>query len=163
EPDRIVIRLANNLLFNSASADVRPEATRLLDVAAAALAQVPNEVSIEGHTDNIPVGTDRYPTNWELSSARATAVLRYLVEHGGLLLRARRLGRRAGGRRGREPDPRPRRGPARAPHRAEGPRLQPDHQRRRTALSQTQRRDRVRDHGPGLVQARRSRPRREVG
>ena len=84
EPDRVVIRLTNNLVFNSASAEIRPEARPALDAAAAALTRLPNQISIEGHTDNVPVGTERYPTNWELSSARATAVLRYLTERAGL-------------------------------------------------------------------------------
>jgi chemotaxis protein MotB len=39
-------------------------------------------VRVEGHTDNVPVTTERYASNWELSSARATAVLRYLVDDG---------------------------------------------------------------------------------
>lgn len=82
QDDNIVIRLPNQLLFASASADVRPEAAALLQVAGAVIAELPHQVRVEGHTDNVPVGTERYPTNWELSSARATAVLRYLVEKG---------------------------------------------------------------------------------
>jgi chemotaxis protein MotB len=78
--DRIILRLADNLVFPSASADIRPEALPILEVVAKALARNNNEVSIEGHTDNIPLATDRYPSNWELSSARATAVLRVLTE-----------------------------------------------------------------------------------
>jgi chemotaxis protein MotB len=84
QDDTIVIRLPNQLLFPSASADIKPEALGLLDVAAGVIARLPHQVRVEGHTDNVPVGTDRYPTNWELSSARATAVLRYLAEHGGV-------------------------------------------------------------------------------
>ena len=45
-----------------------------------ALMDVPNHVMIEGHTDSRPISTARYPSNWELSTARATSVLRYLVE-----------------------------------------------------------------------------------
>ena len=82
QDDNIVIRLPNQLLFASASADIRPEAAPLLQVAASVIAELPHQVRVEGHTDNVPVGTDRYPTNWELSSARATAVLRYLIEPG---------------------------------------------------------------------------------
>jgi len=78
--DRITIRLADNLLFPSASADIRPEAMPLLQIVAAAVNQADNEIRVEGHTDNIPLATDRYPSNWELSSARATAVLRVLTE-----------------------------------------------------------------------------------
>jgi chemotaxis protein MotB len=84
QDDQIVIRLADSLVFPSASADIRPDALRLLDVAASVVREVPHEVRIEGHTDNIPPATDRYPTNWELASARSTAVLRYLVERGGI-------------------------------------------------------------------------------
>lgn len=81
---RIIIRLADNLLFPSASAAIRTGALPLLDVVGSVIAELPNEIRVEGHTDNIPVGTSRYPTNWELSSARATAVLRYIVEEVGV-------------------------------------------------------------------------------
>jgi chemotaxis protein MotB len=84
EADHIVIRMADQLIFPSASADLRPQALPLLDIVANAIRDLPNEIRVEGHTDNVPVGTEKYPTNWELSSARATAVLRYLVEHAGV-------------------------------------------------------------------------------
>jgi chemotaxis protein MotB len=84
EADGIAIRLADNLVFPTASAALRLEALPLLDIAAAAVNQVGREVRVEGHTDNVPLVTDRYPSNWELSSARATAVLRYVVDEGGV-------------------------------------------------------------------------------
>lgn len=84
DADRITIRLADNLLFPSASADIRPDAGPLLAIVAAAVNEADNEIRIEGHTDNIPLATDRYPSNWELSSARATAVLRLLTEELGV-------------------------------------------------------------------------------
>ena len=80
--DNVVIRLADNLVFPSASAEIRADALPLLDVVVDVIHDLDNELRVEGHTDNVPVGTDRYPTNWELSSARATAVLRYLAEQG---------------------------------------------------------------------------------
>lgn len=80
EVDGISIRLADNLIFPTASADVRPEALPLLDIAAAVINELGREVRVEGHTDNVPLVTARYPSNWELSSSRATAVLRYIVE-----------------------------------------------------------------------------------
>ncbi len=82
--DRIILRLSDNLVFPSASSDIRPEARPILAVVAKALGRNNNEVSVEGHTDNIPLATDRYPSNWELSSARATAVLRALTEEYGV-------------------------------------------------------------------------------
>ncbi len=82
--DRIILRLSDNLVFPSASADIRAEARPILAVVAKAIQQNNNEVSIEGHTDNIPLATERYPSNWELSSARATAVLRALTEEYGV-------------------------------------------------------------------------------
>jgi chemotaxis protein MotB len=82
EEDGISIRLADNLIFPTASADIRPDALPLLDIAAAVINELDREVRVEGHTDNVPVTTERYASNWELSSARATAVLRYLVDDG---------------------------------------------------------------------------------
>lgn len=80
DDDRITIRLSDNLVFASASADIRDDANPLLKIVADAVRGGTNEIRVEGHTDSIPVTTDRYPSNWELSSARATAVLRVLAE-----------------------------------------------------------------------------------
>ena len=82
--DGISIRLADNLVFPPASATVRPEALPLLEIVATVVNELGREVRVEGHTDNIPLVTDDYSSNWELSSARATAVLRYLVDEGGV-------------------------------------------------------------------------------
>ncbi len=84
DEDRIVIRLSDNLLFPPASADIRSSALPLLAIASRSLLGVEQEVRVEGHTDNVPVNTECYPSNWELSSSRATAVLRYLTETGEL-------------------------------------------------------------------------------
>lgn len=81
---QIVVRFADNLIFPSASAALREEALPMLLVVGSVISELPNEIRVEGHTDNVPVGTSLYPTNWELSSARATAVLRFLVEAAGL-------------------------------------------------------------------------------
>ena len=81
---QIVVRFADNLIFQSASAEIRDEVLPMLMLVGSVIAKLPNEIRVEGHTDNIPVGTALYPTNWELSSARATAVLRFLVEQAGL-------------------------------------------------------------------------------
>ena len=80
EKEGIGITLSGNLLFDSGRADLRPESTKILDEIADRVRNIPNEIRVEGHTDNIPVDSDLYPTNWELSTARATVVTRYLIE-----------------------------------------------------------------------------------
>jgi chemotaxis protein MotB len=77
----VITLLSDKAYYDSGSADLRPETKELLDVVAAQLRGVKNEVRVEGNTDSIPIATAAYPTNWELSAARATGVTRYLVEH----------------------------------------------------------------------------------
>ena len=77
----IVISLAGNMLFDSGKSDLKPRGMTLLDTLSERLRTMPNEIRVEGHTDNIAIATPLYPSNWELSSARATTVGRYLVEH----------------------------------------------------------------------------------
>ncbi len=84
EKEGIAINLSGNLLFDSGRADLRPDSTKVLDRIAERVRNIPNEIRVEGHTDNIPVDTDLYPTNWELSVARATVVTRYLIEVGNI-------------------------------------------------------------------------------
>ena len=78
----IVISLAGNLLFDSGKSDLKPRGMTLMDTLAERLRTMPNEIRVEGHTDTIAIATPLYPSNWELSSARATTVARYLAEHG---------------------------------------------------------------------------------
>lgn len=85
EGDRgLVVRMKDSILFDSGQADLKPAAMAVLDKLAGTLRQLPNQVRIEGHTDNRPISTAKYPSNWELSTARATNVIRYLIEHSGL-------------------------------------------------------------------------------
>ncbi len=84
EPNAITISLADNLLFSSASADLKPGSQEVLLEVSRILAELPNDLRVEGHTDNIPVNSPDYDTNWELSAARASTVLRFLIESGGL-------------------------------------------------------------------------------
>lgn len=77
----VVTILTDQVVFEEARAQIQPDGYRILDVVAAALIDVPNAVIIEGHTDSRPIRTGQFPSNWELSTARATEVLRYLVEH----------------------------------------------------------------------------------
>jgi chemotaxis protein MotB len=82
----VVIRLSGSYLFDSGRAELKPNSFALLDAIANQLKLEPNDVRVDGHTDSTPlVGSALYPTNWELSSARALAVTRYLTEHDGIL------------------------------------------------------------------------------
>jgi chemotaxis protein MotB len=76
----LVIHLPEFLFFNTGEAQIRPEAEPLLDRLAGILRKIPNQVAVEGHTDNRPINTPQFPSNWELSVHRATSFLRYLVE-----------------------------------------------------------------------------------
>lgn len=78
----ITISLSDNLLFDSGSADLKPGAQAVLTEVASALSGLPNEIRIEGHTDNVPVNSPEFPTNWELSGERATRVLRFIAATG---------------------------------------------------------------------------------
>ena len=77
----IITLLSDKTYYDSGSANLRPETKDLLDAVAAQLRGVRNDVRVEGNTDSVPISTPLYPTNWELSAARATGVTRYLVEH----------------------------------------------------------------------------------
>lgn len=80
----VVISLYGAVLFDLGKADIRPEAMPVLDRVATALSRLPNYVSVEGSTDDLPINTALFPTNWELSVRRATTVVRYFVERHGL-------------------------------------------------------------------------------
>lgn len=74
--------VTDEVLFDSGSAQIQPGGEDILSVVAEALVDVTNPIKIGGHTDNIPIATEQYPSNWELSSARAASVVRFLHEHG---------------------------------------------------------------------------------
>ena len=76
----IVITIPDQLLFNSGEAAVRPEALRFLEGLGTAIVELNRYARIEGHTDNVPIRTAQFPSNWELSSTRAVMVVRVLSE-----------------------------------------------------------------------------------
>jgi chemotaxis protein MotB len=80
---RLVVELATDILFASGKAELSPEGQTAIAGVAAVLAQIPDRrFQVEGHTDNVPIKTDRFPSNWELASARATVVLQALITGG---------------------------------------------------------------------------------
>jgi chemotaxis protein MotB len=78
----VVTVLSDAVLFDPGSANLEQGGMTVLSIIAEALKMIPNEVVIEGHTDSRPISTSRFPSNWELSTSRATAVLRYLAGTG---------------------------------------------------------------------------------
>ncbi|MBN1808349.1 MAG: flagellar motor protein MotB [Planctomycetes bacterium] len=82
----LVVTLVNSVLFNSGSATLKPESRRALDEVAMILRDrfTDNIIRVEGHTDNVKPNkvAKTFPTNWELSAARSTAVVRYLIDKG---------------------------------------------------------------------------------
>lgn len=80
----VVIELQEKILFDPGRADIKEESQLTLSKIADILNKYPNEILVEGHTDNIPINTGYYKTNWELSSDRAVKVARFLVEIKGL-------------------------------------------------------------------------------
>jgi chemotaxis protein MotB len=84
DPRGLVISVREAASFAVGRADLDPEAERLFHEIGVTLAEVPNAVRVEGHTDDVPISTTRFRSNWELSTARATSVVAYFVEHVGL-------------------------------------------------------------------------------
>lgn len=84
--DRLTINMVDRLLFDSGQAVVKTSGLKVLKQVSDILKNVTDkQIRIEGHTDNVPIGSglrDRFSTNWELSTARATSVVRYLEKAG---------------------------------------------------------------------------------
>ncbi|NQD66041.1 flagellar motor protein MotB [Bacillus haikouensis] len=75
----VVLVLQEQALFESGEATILESSYPFLNKVGNLLSQIPNFVKVEGHTDNRPIATYRFPSNWELSSARASSVIRYLT------------------------------------------------------------------------------------
>ena len=82
DPRGLVVSIREAGSFATGSADLSSILTRVLGEIAATLGDVGNLVRVEGHTDNVPIHTDRFASNWELSTARATSVVAHLLARG---------------------------------------------------------------------------------
>lgn len=76
----LVVSLIDTSFFDGGSASIKPGGAAVLRKVAATFKGLPNDIRVEGHTDSIPIRTARFPSNWELSSARGTAVARFLID-----------------------------------------------------------------------------------
>jgi len=78
----VVIQIKDNVLFNSGSADILDNSTIFLNSVDDLIHTLNNEVIVEGHTDNVPISTSIFKSNWELSAARAISVVNYFINKG---------------------------------------------------------------------------------
>ncbi len=83
-PKGIQLTLDDGLLFNTGSATITEDGVALLDRVAAIVRPMHRTISVQGHTDNVPIVTQRFPSNWELSTARAIRVVKFFIEQGGI-------------------------------------------------------------------------------
>ncbi|QGY39708.1 OmpA family protein [Pseudodesulfovibrio cashew] len=81
-PDAVAINLKGGVFFQLGSASLTGDALRILDKLAAPLTEAHYQLTIEGHSDNLPIKSSQFPSNWELSSARASSVARYFIAQG---------------------------------------------------------------------------------
>ena len=90
--DRLTINMVDRVLFDSGRADIKPAGLKVLKQVSDVLNKITDkQIRIEGHTDNKPISTklqDKFKTNWELSTTRATTVVRYLIDQGGVQAQA---------------------------------------------------------------------------
>jgi len=83
--EMLIISIRDYALFDSGSAVIKPEAQKLAYIIAEILAEYPNyNVEVAGHTDNLPINTSQFPTNWDLSSQRSLNFMKYLLQAEGL-------------------------------------------------------------------------------
>lgn len=80
----IVIQLRENILFETAKSSLRNDSKEILSSIAKLISSLDNNIMVEGHTDNRPISTADFPSNWELSVDRAVNVVRYFVETEGI-------------------------------------------------------------------------------
>jgi chemotaxis protein MotB len=78
----LTIRFSDTALFDPGSVEIKPDVIPVLDYIAGELAGIDNPVQVEGHTDTTPINTPIFPSNWELSTGRATSIVHYMIEQG---------------------------------------------------------------------------------
>ena len=82
---KVYVSMSDKLLFKSGSATVEPKGKTAIDTLASVLQKNPDiDITIEGHTDNVPIHTAKYADNWDLSAARATSIVRLLADKHGI-------------------------------------------------------------------------------
>ncbi len=77
----LTIHIMESALFDEGRAYLKPRAMEVLDMVAGDIRAMPNHVRVEGHTDDRSINNEKFPSNWELSTARATNVVRYFIDN----------------------------------------------------------------------------------
>jgi len=77
----LIVSLKEAGFFDSGQSQIKPEAYELINTISEVMTQYNNPLRVEGHTDNVPISSAQFPSNWELSTARATNGLKYLIKH----------------------------------------------------------------------------------
>lgn len=80
----VVLQLHESILFDLGSANLKEDSIRVLDAISAIIPNIENEIMVQGNTDNIPINSGLYKSNWELSTDRAVTVVKYFIETKGL-------------------------------------------------------------------------------
>jgi chemotaxis protein MotB len=78
----VVVDISANVLFGTGEATLQPGMLNVLRQVAAVLQKEESPIEVEGHSDDVPIATAQFPSNWELSSARASSVVRMLIDSG---------------------------------------------------------------------------------
>ena len=76
----VVLQLSESILFDLGKADLKADSTLVLEVISGLIPAIENEIMVQGHTDNIPISSGTYKSNWELSTSRAVNVVKYFIE-----------------------------------------------------------------------------------
>jgi len=84
EEQSLILRLDSVILFDLGKADIKGSGKEILKELGGMFKELDNEITIEGHTDDLPINTTLFPSNWELSTKRATNVVVFLIENCGL-------------------------------------------------------------------------------
>lgn len=76
----VILQLRDSMLFESNKADLIPDSKNLLDKLGNLIKTVPNNIIVEGHTDNVPINTYKFQSNWDLSASRAVNVVKFFID-----------------------------------------------------------------------------------
>ncbi len=87
-----MLNISGDLMFASGESALSPEAVKILDRIASYVLKSERPLDVLGHTDDVPIATSHFPSNWELSAARAGSAVRYLTERGVRADRIRAIG-----------------------------------------------------------------------